>query len=606
MITNISIKNIKGYGDPATSIDLELKANRVNLLYAPNGSGKSSLVTAFASLRSRSLAVEKENKYHMDEALDAELKITLDDEVLTANKQKNEISPKLTSYVINSGVIPGTTQHNMGKGFTSVSSYLDVEDIELVATVPENVLPSYKITEIRKQFGVNGKILPNMPVFLDKIFLLDCELIGKELYTFKQAQYRMNYVSHIQNHLNGMRGTAENIVALVDDDLFADLEANENYSRIMSVMGKYVGSDDLFARYAFFYELFYFWENNKEIIRKANRRTEYENYKRTIDENLLLLDRTWKEVQTVETEGKLVLQLPRADEISNGQRDNLTLITELLKFGSLLKEGKQYLLLIDEVFDYLDDANTIAAQCFLTNILKKWKGSVYLCILTHLNPYSFKNYIFSEDKINHVYLFNTKPTATPEMKAFISFRESLDKENDAAQADLYNKLSHDLFHYNPIRVDYSTEIARYKTNHHLNQTFGCTEVLHAVLMDEVNKYLSGAEEYDPYAVAMAIRLRVEKLMYDHLPTQPLKDEMVDQKMTKYKMKYCAEKGYEMPEVFNIVNAIHNDADHLKFDVEQDRYIEKPMVYKLQNLAIKTIIANLFKWKEMPLTTVVID
>lgn len=50
IITNISIKNIKGFGDPIRSIDLELKSNRVNIVYAPNGTGKSSIATAFKSL----------------------------------------------------------------------------------------------------------------------------------------------------------------------------------------------------------------------------------------------------------------------------------------------------------------------------------------------------------------------------------------------------------------------------------------------------------------------------------------------------------------------------------------------------------------------------
>lgn len=44
VITNISIKNIKGYGDPATSITLELKTNRVNIIYAPNGTEESPLL----------------------------------------------------------------------------------------------------------------------------------------------------------------------------------------------------------------------------------------------------------------------------------------------------------------------------------------------------------------------------------------------------------------------------------------------------------------------------------------------------------------------------------------------------------------------------------
>lgn len=67
----------------------------------------------------------------------------------------------------------------------------------------------------------------------------------------------------------------------------------------------------------------------------------------------------------------LVVEFPHADEISNGQRDVLTFIIQLLKFQSTLRNGKKYLLIIDEVFDYLDDANIIAAQYYLSNLLKK-------------------------------------------------------------------------------------------------------------------------------------------------------------------------------------------------------------------------------------------
>ena len=605
MITNIKVKNIKGYGDPATSIDLELKTNKVNLLYAPNGSGKSSLAAAFASLFPKSLRVDKENMYHKDDALESELSITLDGTVLIANRQRNEISPQLVCHVIRAGVAPGSIQHNMGKGFTTVSSFLDIEDIELVSNVPPSIVPSYKILEIRKKFGTNGKVLPNFSFFQDKDFWIDVEKTGDLINSFNSAKSRKGIIDAIVNRINALNGTADTVISKIRDEWFAELEANSYYVRIINDLSGYAGCT-AFEHFVFFYELVCFWNKEKSEIKKANIRTKYERYREEVDRNISLLDITWKQIHTTETDGKLMLKFPHADEISNGQRDNLTFVAELFRFQNILKEGKQYMLLIDEVFDYLDDANVIVAQCFLTNMLKLWKGKVYLCILTHLSPYSFKNYIFSDDKINHVYLFNTKPVAMEEMKAFISFRERLDREKDNAQSELYNKLSRDLFHYNPVKVDYQADITTYKNNHHLKQSWGKTDVLHNVLMEEVNKYLSGAEEYDPYAVSMALRLRIEKIMYDQLPTQELKDGFVNEKMTKNKMKYCADKGYEMPEVFNIANAIHNDADHLKFDVEQDRYIEKPMVYKLQNHFIKVLISKLFGWKGNCLATDVID
>ena len=278
---------------------------------------------------------------------------------------------------------------------------------------------------------------------------------------------------------------------------------------------------------------------------------------------------------------------------------------ELLKFKSQIQEGKKYILLIDEVFDYLDDANTITAQYFLTKFLELSKENLFLCMLTHLNPFSFRNYIFSEKKVNYVYLKQTQPVATKAMMAFISFREGLDR-TDNRQENLYNRLSHDLFHYNPIVVDYSEDINRYKTNANLHQNWGKTNELHQMLIGEVNKYLSNDDVYDPYAVALALRLRVEKMIYDKINDQNLKIAFINEKMTKHKFKFAEDNNVVIPDILTVVNAIHNEADHLKYDVTNDKYLEKSMVYKLQNYIIQNIIKEIFEWKDVPLTTQSID
>lgn len=350
----------------------------------------------------------------------------------------------------------------------------------------------------------------------------------------------------------------------------------------------------------------YFVSNNKQEIKDANVRTEYDRKRELIDRNLSLLDTTWKNIRTAEENGKLIVKFPQSNEISNGQRDILTFIVELLKFKSSIVNGKKFLLIIDEVFDYLDDANTITAQCFLSKFLDVNKGNMYLCILTHLNPFSFKNYIFSDNKVNHVYLNNAIPVATQAIKAFISFREGLDRKNDPSQKCLYDKLSHDLFHYNPIQVDYSAEISAYKRNPNLRQTLGRTNILHQVLIDEVNKYLSGQHQYDPYGVAMALRLRVEKLVYEMIPDPMQKQTFINEKMTKNKFAFVEGLSINIPDVLNIINAIHNEADHLKYNQVTHTYEEKAMVYKLQNNAIIGIIKELFGWEGNQLTTTVID
>ncbi len=606
MITQISIKNIKGFGDPAKVFNLGLNPNRVNIIYAPNGTGKSSIAAAFKSLRPGKLEVAIDDLYRKDETLAPELSIVMDGASYTANNTSNTLNGVLEPCVINSGTVVCTTQQNIGGRYTKVSGYLDIDNIEVIGKIPPVVVPHYRVTEIKAEFGDNSKIVENRStLFLEPRFLKACEAAGAYLDFFPKAQYRLNYVNAILDEIHSLRGTADQVVSQVHDAWFDALEADATYLAAMQEMSEFTVGMTRLQRFDLFFQLLYFWSHSKQDIHKANKRTLYEAQRAKFDANLALLDSTWKSIKSVEEKDRLVVQFPHADEISNGQRDILTFAVDLLRFKSQMQVGKKYILLIDEVFDYLDDANTITAQYFLSKFLDLNRGNIYLCLLTHLNPFSFKNYVFSDKKVNFVYLLPTQPVATDAMKAFISFREGLDK-NDAAQLDLYEKLSHDLFHYNPLPVDYTLQIAALKTNVHLIPSWGKTNELHRVLIDEVNKYLTGNAVYDPYAVSMALRLRVEKLIYDQLNSQVLKDDYVNQKMTKYKFKFAEDNGVLVPDILNVVNAIHNEADHLKYDAVSHQYLEKSMVYKLQNNVILGIMKNIFGWNGAFLTTDAID
>lgn len=73
----------------------------------------------------------------------------------------------------------------------------------------------------------------------------------------------------------------------------------------------------------------------------------------------------------------------------------------------------------------------------------------------------------------------------------------------------------------------------------------------------------------------------------------LQQGFVDEKMTKQKFEYCHNNNISVPDILYIVTAIYNEVDHVKFDSITNRYIEKPMVYKLQNNAVlKLKIRNL--------------
>lgn len=609
VISNISIENVKGYGSPAVTVPLELKTNRINLIFAPNGTGKSSMAAAFRSLEGRTLKVEKENKYHKDDALHSSLSLQMDGVTLVADANQNTISRNLACHVINCATTVHTTQRNMGH-FTNVSGYIDIQDIVIEPVVPPS-RSGYSITQIRTEFGTNGKILENLQQdFNDPTFLLKIKPIWSKLNTFGMAKSRKVLVDDILAEIHLLRGTAEEVLGNINLDWLTNIESNDTYNEITSVLDFIYPGETIIERFLRFFQLYTHWNKNKNTIKAATARVEYEIRKSKYDYEIALLDSTWKNIQTEEVGGNLIVKFPQADEISNGQRDLLTFIVSILKFKVQLREGRKYLLLIDEIFDYLDDANLIAAQFYLSTFLDISKENLFLCILSHLNPYTFRSYVFSDKKLNIQYLKETLPKATLPMMSFISFRERMNsdgKAGDAAKADLYHRLSHDLFHYNPIVVDYSSYLETYRNanEQHLNNQWGNTNILHQILIVELNKYLSGDPQYDPYAVALALRLRVEKIMYNLLPTH-LKQDFVDTHMTKKKFDYCIQKGIDVPDVFYIVTAIHNEADHLKYDSVTNRYIEKPMVYKLQNNVVTCILKNIFEWQGVPLSTTVID
>ena len=141
-ISEIRVKNVKGFWESSQPIKVSIIPNKVNLLVAPNGWGKSSLTAAFESLHSNKIDVGKENKYKQDETLDSELKIVCNGITYTANSQKNEINKLFLCKVIHCDLYSKAVTHNMG-AFSTSKGYLDIKDIE-ICSIPKRVELIYK------------------------------------------------------------------------------------------------------------------------------------------------------------------------------------------------------------------------------------------------------------------------------------------------------------------------------------------------------------------------------------------------------------------------------------------------------------------------------
>ena len=601
MINKIRIENVKGYSAQGKELNVNLDPTKINLCVAPNGFGKSSLATAFESLKRNRLEVTEDNKHIGQKNLLSSIKLTIDGREYTANDTQNELSD-YQAYVIHNRSRVDYKKQRI-RSYVNVEAYLEIEDIDICA-VEKPASIAYKINSIKDEFGENKKVLTTIESLLHSthfLYLLpDC---FEDLNKFS-AKKRLDKLNAVLNRINSLRGTEEQVRAQIIDDFFTVIEAEENYAHFKGMLLKVNPTATGFEVFNTFYQLLYIWNHQKDNVRGACNRAHYERYKQRIDDNLKLLDTTGRSICSNERNGRLVVTFPHADEISNGQRDVLTFATELMVFRAGFRPDKKYILIIDEVFDYLDDANTMAAQYYLSQIVKKNQGNIYVVLLTHLNPYYFRNYIFNEKVINQVLLEDTMPVATQEMMKFVAFRQGLDKKkaNDKA---LEEDLSCYIFHYNPQVIDLSARIAAY-AKPGVKSTWGKSAVFKITLIDELNKYFADAPVYDPYAVALALRLRVEKVMYDKLGSEQLKMDFVKTYRTNEKLKFCEDNNIPVPDAYYIVNAIHNSSDHLRENPVTGQFEEKAMVYKLQNGVIKSVLKKLFNYQGQPLDVSVIS
>ena len=596
MIERIRLQNIKGFGEPPIEIPCTIYPNKINLLVAPNGWGKSSLTAAIDCIKRAKLDVPKELKYQQDEGKISKLEITIDGHTYTADSSSNSISSIISCHTIHCDIYVKTTSRNVGNRYQVAAGHLAITPIEVMGKIPPRTKVNYGYTEIKRRFGKNGKILSNIDEHLDSILSnIDDECINA-LSRFT-AKKRIALINEVVAEINSIRGTKEQISQNLSANILNKLNAEDCF--IILCRGLCLNSTRI-ESFDIVYQLIQLYQSDNTRFKKTVQYILYKRYFNQLNKNIGMVNNTWKtDIIAKENDGKLVVEFPRADIISNGQRDILTFTTRLQAFKSLIKDNKKYLLVIDEVFDYLDDANILAAQYHLKDILNYAASlsnvTLYICLFTHLDPKYFRSYVFGNNGLKVCYLKQVEALASENIKAFISFREGLDRKNNADDSKLYDELSNKCFHYNPELPNCRIEIAnRRKPN--VLERWGESDNLLKYLLSELNNYLQESAQYDPYAVAMAVRIGVEKKVYSELHNDEDKLEFINLHKTNAKMDYAQSKGVIIPDAYYVLSLIHNQSDHLKYDIAQNTYLEKPVVYKLHHPVVRHIIAELFEFR----------
>lgn len=583
LISNITIKNIKGFSDKDNSIDVDIKSGKINILVAPNGYGKSSITAAFKSLTNSRIKVEKEDIHKENEQLDSALSIIEDTITYTADKNKNELANHFKVAVVNSRLVAKATGRNMG-AFHSVQGHLGINDFEIIHKIPTNCTILYDPKSLKNDFGENGKILPNISSLLrDNAFLSQLDDIYSDL-DKQSAKMRQENINGIIQIINALNGTVENIKANFEEKSLSELNKDSSYRNIVELINRHKNIKGL-ELFLYFYQIQKIYLSDKPMVKAKVQRAKYELFKQSFDNNLAIIGKTWKNIHTMEHNGSLVIKMPNATNISYGQRDVLTLSIELLKIKSEIKDGCKLILIIDEVFDYLDPVNMTIVQYYFSQLVEEYRQKciLYPIIMTHLSPNYFNNYTFSPRRMNNVYLQKDYIQPNVNIKRLLVKREEETIKDDIAKF---------LLHYNKGEINQRAQFR----NLGLAETWGEGTTFLKHLINEMNKYLRKEADYDPYSVCIALRIKIEKIVYEKLPTEDKKKEFIQTHKTKAKLEFAENILGELPDIYFILGIIYNDAGHLK-----DENSEKPVVYRLNNLIIQKMISEIFEYQGVDLT-----
>jgi hypothetical protein len=571
-ITTIKVENVKGAVN--RKIDLRILANRPSLMVAPNGFGKSSITAAFASLSPSKLKLEKEHFHKGEESHRPKLTLTLErtdgsTDTLVADENRNTISQSIDVFVINSRLEAKATKRNMG-GFTSASASLEINAVVLIDKIPNRAKFNYSAATNRKQFGANGKVLPNIEALLSNPLLtnelwLQTDSIAK----FAGVRNQLKLTDTVKK-INGQAGSVEDIQKWAEVNLLADLEKIDCLRIVADIVTQVtVAPKSRIEAFLAAYQICKLHENDLKSFKDACAYNAYLCDKESFTELVESFDTTWVNVKPKESKGKLIVEFPKAFYISNGQRDSLCFAALMLRAKKKLGK-RDCILIIDEVFDYLDDANLTAAQYYVSNFIDEIKGAghrIYPLIFTHLNPFYFKNYAFSDQKI--YFLDKRPPSVNEHFRKFIVNRED---------ASIKAGVEKNHLHFYPTEIDLQAEFKALG----LKETWGKSEVFHAHIRAEWGKYKGSQIDYDPFAICCFVRVQIEKQIYMQLNDPQQQQEFLDTHGTKKKLKYAKGVGINVPEVCYLLGVIYNDGLHFRNNADNTTSI----VSKLENLVIR--------------------
>lgn len=573
-LESIAVHYIKGID--GKNFKLDLLPNKPSVLVAPNGFGKSSVACAFNSLNNSRIVLEDKHHHNGNLSNSPTLIVRFDGFEYSATGSKNDLSSQFDIYVINNSIVAKAVKRNMGK-FSAVSTSLEVASVTLIDTIPPKDTFTYAYSKAKSNFGVAGKILPNLSNLLSDqefLFLLEGEIDFNEL---SKARSFKNPLNNIIAEINQHSGTSESIKKWIEIHAIGKLESIASLKSLSDFIQK---KKNLSIVDAYFLAVQIAELSQCKTFRSALSYQLYLREKGYFDQLLSSFNTTRHTIKSKEKrngkKSSLVIDFPKADDVSNGQRDILNFIAQLQQAKRKLKK-QNCILIIDEIFDYLDDANLVAFQYYITQIIEDFKRlgkNIYPIMLTHLDPAYFRHFCFNKHKLQIRYL-NKDSSLTTSV-----FLNLVKKRGDPLIED---DVSRYYFHYHPNEIDLQSKFQALS----LRKAWGKSFEFYKIINNETNKYLQD-KDYDSIAVLLSVRIQIEKLAHDKLPVDKQSDFHTVHG-TKKKLEYCLDCGLEISETHFLLGIIYNDDLHW----HDNKDYETPLRSKLQNVTIKKLISELF-------------
>lgn len=588
-IKKIRIENIKGKGN----LELEftnLTANQPNIVVAQNGYGKSTIAKAFKLATKGKINMKKQDFFENNKDNHPKLEIELVGEksgTYSATNFKNEISKNITIHTISTPIFAKSTSRQIN-GLNTSSADLRVEEIIFYEKVPEKIDLGYSFREIKKIFIENKGLFIDITNILndyENIIMLseNITLIKKCLQKREQNQLKKFLECiEIRNRKHYME----------TENNFNDIDFSDSIKSLSDVISTLNNVPDDWNRLdaiCTVIQICFFISKNGEsnamkILKKHFEFLKYQIAKKTIDERLSLFDTTNFNYKTQVRDGKLILKFMRAEAMSNGERDILSFIANITKFKLQFKH-KVGILIIDEVFDYLDGSNMLAVQYYLSELIEECKRNnkiLYPIIFTHLDPNLFGNYYFNKKKIHYISMYHKMDIDNLIVK-ILRLRESKEKGQN-----IKNEIERFYLHYTAENHITSSDL-----NSNLSPfSIDTSDSFRGLLYDEVkNKYLKNLQ-YNPIMVALGIRIRIEEIACLKLSKENT-SKFLEVHTTTKKLNFVEELGNKIPELYYLLQPLYNDGVHLKGSDENVINKVKASYLKTNNKVIQNLVSKIF-------------